>query len=160
MTGIIRYSRGELDPRGNANEQNQTGLVSVSDKGGIVPFVEQLRRYDVEILSTGGTAAALRDRGIPVVPVDQVTGVPEMLGGRVKTLHPRLHGGILAQRDRPEQMADAAAHDLRLIDLVVVNLYRSKPWSETTGFPSTKRWTTSTLVELPCCAQPPRISLT
>ena len=98
-------------------------LVSVSDKGGIVPFVEQLRSYDVEILSTGGTAAALRDRGIPVVPVDEVTGVPEMLGGRVKTLHPRLHGGILAQRDRPEQMADAAAHDLRLIDLVVVNLY-------------------------------------
>lgn len=105
-------------------------LVSVSDKGGIVPFVEQLRGFDVEILSTGGTAAALRDGGIPVLPVEDVTGVPEMLGGRVKTLHPRLHGGILVQRDRPEQMADAAAHDLRLIDLVVVNLY---PFEAMTG---------------------------
>ena len=98
-------------------------LVSVSDKDGIVQFVEQLRSYHVEILSTGGTAAALRDRGVPVVPVEDVTGVPEMLGGRVKTLHPRLHGGILAERDQPQQMADAAAHDLPLIDLVVVNLY-------------------------------------
>ena len=105
-------------------------LVSVSDKEGIVPFVEQLRRYDVEILSTGGTAAALRERGIPVVPVEDVTGLPEMLGGRVKTLHPRLHGGILAQRHRPEQMADAARHSLPLIDLVVVNLY---PFEAMTG---------------------------
>ena len=105
-------------------------LVSVSDKEGIVPFVEQLRRYDVEILSTGGTAAALRERGIPVVPVEDVTGLPEMLDGRVKTLHPRLHGGILAQRHRPEQMADAARHGLPLIDLVVVNLY---PFEAMTG---------------------------
>ena len=105
-------------------------LVSVSDKEGIVPFVEQLRRYDVEILSTGGTAAALRERGVPVVPVEDVTGLPEMLGGRVKTLHPRLHGGILAQRHRPEQMADAAQHGLPIIDLVVVNLY---PFEAMTG---------------------------
>ena len=105
-------------------------LVSVSDKEGIVPFVEQLRHYDIEILSTGGTAVALRERGIPVVPVEDVTGMPEMLGGRVKTLHPRLHGGILAQRDRPEQMADVAKHDLPLIDLVVVNLY---PFAAMTG---------------------------
>ena len=105
-------------------------LVSVSDKEGIVPFVEQLRRYDIEILSTGGTAAALRERGIPVVPVEDVTGLPEMLGGRVKTLHPRLHGGILTQRDKPDQMADAAKHGLPLIDLVVVNLY---PFEAMTG---------------------------
>ena len=105
-------------------------LVSVSDKEGIVPFVEQLRRYDIEILSTGGTAATLRERGIPVVPVEDVTGLPEMLGGRVKTLHPNLHGGILAQRHRPEQMADAARHGLPLIDLVVVNLY---PFEAMTG---------------------------
>ena len=105
-------------------------LVSVSDKEGIVPFVEQLRHYDIEILSTGGTAAALRDHGIPVASVEDVTGMPEMLGGRVKTLHPRLHGGILAQRDRPDQMADAAAHGLPLIDLVVVNLY---PFEAMTG---------------------------
>ena len=105
-------------------------LVSVSNKEGIVPFVEQLRHYDIEILSTGGTAAALRDHGIPVVSVEDVTGMPEMLGGRVKTLHPRLHGGILAQRDRPDQMADAVSHDLPLIDLVVVNLY---PFETMTG---------------------------
>ena len=98
-------------------------LVSVSNKAGLVSFVEQLRRYDIEILSTGGTAAALREYGIPVTPVEDVTGMPEMLGGRVKTLHPRLHGGILAQRDRPEQMTDVAAHGLSLIDLVVVDLY-------------------------------------
>lgn len=98
-------------------------LVSVSDKEGIVPFAERLQNYGVEILSTGGTATILREHGIPVVPVEDVTGMPEMLGGRVKTLHPRLHGGILAQRDRPEQMADAADHGLPLIDLVVVNLY-------------------------------------
>ena len=111
----------------------QRALVSVSDKEGIVPFVEQLRRYDIEILSTGGTAAALRDHGIPVVSVEDVTGTPEMLGGRVKTLHPRLHGGILAQRDRPEQMADAAAHGLPLIDLVVVNLYPFEAMTENGG---------------------------
>ncbi len=105
-------------------------LVSVSNKEGIVPFVEQLRHYDIEILSTGGTAAALRDRGIPVVSVEDVTGMPEMLDGRVKTLHPRLHGGILAQRGRPDQMADAVSHDLPLIDLVVVNLY---PFETMTG---------------------------
>lgn len=105
-------------------------LVSVSDKEGIVPFVEQLRHHDIEILSTGGTAVALRERGIPVVLVEDATGMPEMLGGRVKTLHPRLHGGILAQRDRPEQMADATAHGLPLIDLVVVNLY---PFAAMTG---------------------------
>ena len=105
-------------------------LVSVSDKEGLVAFVGQLRRFDIEILSTGGTAATLRDRGIPVVPVEDVTGMPEMLGGRVKTLHPRLHGGILAQRHSPEQMADVAAHGLPLIDLVVVNLY---PFEAMTG---------------------------
>ena len=100
-------------------------LVSVSDKEGVVPFVEQLRRYGIEILSTGGTAATLRERGIPVVPVEDVTGLPEMLGGRVKTLHPNLHGGILAQRHRPEQMADAAAHGCR-----------SSIWSSSTCTPS------------------------
>ena len=105
-------------------------LVSVSDKQGIVPFVELLRKYNIEILSTGGTAAALRERDIPVVPVEDVTGMPEMLGGRVKTLHPLLHGGILAQRDRPEQVADAATHGLPLIDIVVVNLY---PFEAVTG---------------------------
>ena len=105
-------------------------LVSVSDKDGIVPFAEQLRDYDIEILSTGGTAAALHDHGIPVVPVEDVTGMPEMLDGRVKTLHPRLHGGILTQRDKPDQIADADAHGLPLIDMVVVNLY---PFEAMTG---------------------------
>ena len=136
-------------------------LVSVSDKEGIVPFAQQLRNYQVEILSTGGTAAVLRDHGIPVVPVEDVTGVSEMLGGRVKTLHPRLHGGILAQRHRPEHMADAAAHDVRLIDLVVVNLY---PFEAMTGqrstSPSTTPLPTSTLAVSRCCAPLPRISTT
>jgi phosphoribosylaminoimidazolecarboxamide formyltransferase/IMP cyclohydrolase len=98
-------------------------LVSVWRKEGIVPFVEELCRYKVEILSTGGTAAVLKEHGIPVTPVEKCTGLPAMLGGRVKTLHPRLHGGILARRDDPSHMADVAQYDLPLIDLVVVDLY-------------------------------------
>ncbi|MCZ6876495.1 MAG: bifunctional phosphoribosylaminoimidazolecarboxamide formyltransferase/IMP cyclohydrolase [bacterium] len=101
----------------------QRALVSVWRKEGIVPLVEDLRRYNIEILSTGGTATVLTEHGIPVTPVETVTGAPEMLGGRVKTLHPRLHGGILARRDDPEQMDEVTQHSLSLIDLVVVDLY-------------------------------------
>ncbi len=101
----------------------QRALVSVWHKEGIVPFVEELCRYGVDILSTGGTAAVLAEHGIPVTPVEKYTGAPEMLGGRVKTLHPRLHGGILARRDDPAHMDDVAQYDLSLIDLVVVDLY-------------------------------------
>ncbi|MBF0479286.1 MAG: bifunctional phosphoribosylaminoimidazolecarboxamide formyltransferase/IMP cyclohydrolase [Candidatus Omnitrophica bacterium] len=98
-------------------------LISVSDKTGLVPFVKGLRELGVEILSTGGTALALRSAGISVIEVSDYTGFPEMLSGRVKTLHPKIHGGLLALRDNPEHMSQVAAHGIGLIDLVVVNLY-------------------------------------
>ncbi len=98
-------------------------LLSVTDKTGIVDLARGLARHDVVILSTGGTAAALREAGIRVTDVAAVTGTPEMLGGRVKTLHPKIHGGILADRDAPRHREDMAAHGIDGIDLVVVNLY-------------------------------------
>jgi phosphoribosylaminoimidazolecarboxamide formyltransferase / IMP cyclohydrolase len=101
----------------------QRALLSVYDKTGLVDFARALAARGVELLSTGGTAAALRDAGIAVTPVDSVTGFPEMLDGRVKTLHPAIHGGLLARRDLPEHMEAIAAHGIRPIDLVVINLY-------------------------------------
>jgi len=98
-------------------------LVSVSDKTGIVAFARGLHELGIEILSTGGTATALRDAGIPVVSVSDFTGSPEILDGRVKTLHPRIHGGLLGRRDDPEHRAQMAANGIEPIDLVVVNLY-------------------------------------
>jgi phosphoribosylaminoimidazolecarboxamide formyltransferase/IMP cyclohydrolase len=101
----------------------QRALVSVWHKDGIVPFVDALRRYRIEIISTGGTAAVLAQHHIPVTLVETLTGVPAMLGGRVKTLHPRLHGGILARRDDAAHQADVSQYNLPLIDLVVIDLY-------------------------------------
>ncbi len=98
-------------------------LISVHDKTGVVEFARGLVDLGVEILSTGGTAALLRDRGLPVMDVAQVTGFPEMLDGRVKTLHPKIHGGILARRDRPEHLSALEAHGIGPIDLVAVSLY-------------------------------------
>ena len=98
-------------------------LVSVSDKTGLVPFARRLAARGVEILSTGGTAKALAEAGVAVVPVGDFTGAPEILGGRVKTLHPRVHGGILYRRGLSSDEADVAARDIPPIDLVVVNLY-------------------------------------
>jgi phosphoribosylaminoimidazolecarboxamide formyltransferase/IMP cyclohydrolase len=98
-------------------------LVSVSDKTGLVEFAQGLRGFDIEILSTGGTAKALRDAGVEVRDVSDVTGFPEMLDGRVKTLHPRIHGGILAVRDNPEHARALEEHGIGPIDMVVVNLY-------------------------------------
>ena len=98
-------------------------LVSVHDKTGVVEFVRGLVELGVEVLSTGGTAALLRESGIPVTDVAQVTGFPEMLDGRVKTLHPKVHGGILARRDQPAHMAALETHGIGPIDLVVVALY-------------------------------------
>ncbi len=103
-------------------------LLSVSDKTGLVEFAQVLRGFGVEILSTGGTAKALRDAGIEVRDVSDVTGFPEMLDGRVKTLHPRIHGGILAVRDNPEHALALEEHGIGAIDMVVVNLY---PFEET-----------------------------
>ncbi|WP_067851556.1 bifunctional phosphoribosylaminoimidazolecarboxamide formyltransferase/IMP cyclohydrolase [Alicyclobacillus mali (ex Roth et al. 2021)] len=98
-------------------------LVSVYDKDGIVPFCEALRDLGFDILSTGGTAKLLEQSGIPVTPIDEHTGFPEILDGRVKTLHPRVHGGLLARRDVPEHVRQIEEHGIRAIDLVVVNLY-------------------------------------
>ncbi len=98
-------------------------LVSVHDKTGVVKFARGLVDLGIEILSTGGTARLLRESAVPVVDVSQVTGFPEMLDGRVKTLHPKVHGGILARRDLPEHMAALETHGIRPIDLVAVTLY-------------------------------------
>ncbi|WP_374402650.1 bifunctional phosphoribosylaminoimidazolecarboxamide formyltransferase/IMP cyclohydrolase [Niveibacterium sp.] len=98
-------------------------LLSVSDKRGIVEFARELHALGVSLLSTGGTSKALRDAGLPVTDVGDYTGFPEMLDGRVKTLHPKVHGGILARRDLPEHLDTLAAHQIPRIDLVVVNLY-------------------------------------
>ncbi len=98
-------------------------LVSVSDKSGIIDFCEALTQMGVQILSTGGTMRALKEAGVPVTAVDEYTGFPEMMDGRVKTLHPKIHGGLLALRDNEEHMAQAAANDVEMIDMVVVNLY-------------------------------------
>ena len=109
-------------------------LLSVSDKRGLVEFARGLSELGIELVASGGTAKALRDAGLEVLSVDALTGSPEMLGGRVKTLHPRVHGGILARRDHEGDRADLATHDLATIDLVVVNLY---PFEETVAAPGT-----------------------
>ena len=98
-------------------------LLSASDKSGLTEFARALHDFGVEILSTGGSARAIADAGVPVTEVAEVTGFPEMMDGRVKTLHPRVHGGILALRDKPEHQAEMAENDIAGIDLVAVNLY-------------------------------------
>lgn len=98
-------------------------LISVSDKSGLVEFARDLAAMGVEIISTGGTAAALAKAGISVLPIESVTGFPEMMDGRVKTLHPKVHGGLLGVRGNPEHMAAMANHGILPIDLVCVNLY-------------------------------------
>jgi phosphoribosylaminoimidazolecarboxamide formyltransferase / IMP cyclohydrolase len=101
----------------------KTALISVSDKTGILEFAQALVAAGVRLLSTGGTARLLADAGLAVTEVAEVTGFPEMLDGRVKTLHPRIHGGLLARRDAPEHMAALQAHGINTIDILVVNLY-------------------------------------
>ncbi|HEV2863150.1 MAG TPA: bifunctional phosphoribosylaminoimidazolecarboxamide formyltransferase/IMP cyclohydrolase [Pyrinomonadaceae bacterium] len=103
--------------------QIRRALLSVSDKTGLVEFARALQGFGVEILSTGGTAKALREAGVEVRDVSDVTGFPEMLDGRVKTLHPRIHGGILAIRDNPEHARALEEHGIEPIDMLVVNLY-------------------------------------
>jgi phosphoribosylaminoimidazolecarboxamide formyltransferase/IMP cyclohydrolase len=107
-------------------------LISVTDKRGVIEFARGLTALGIEILSTGGTAQVLSDAGIPVVPVEDFTGFPEMLDGRVKTLHPRIHAGILHRRDDPSHQQTMTAHGLKSIDLVVVNLY---PFEQTVARP-------------------------
>ncbi|HJN81333.1 MAG TPA: bifunctional phosphoribosylaminoimidazolecarboxamide formyltransferase/IMP cyclohydrolase, partial [Verrucomicrobiota bacterium] len=110
----------------------ESALISVSDKTDIVPFAEVLSRAGVEIISTGGTASVLREAGIEVQDLSDYTGFPEMLDGRVKTLHPKVHGGLLFLRENTEHTATAAEHGIRPIDLVVVNLY---PFEQTVAKP-------------------------
>jgi phosphoribosylaminoimidazolecarboxamide formyltransferase/IMP cyclohydrolase len=98
-------------------------LISVSDKTGIVEFAQALQALGIRLISTGGTAKLLAEQGLPVTEVAQLTGFPEMLDGRVKTLHPKVHGGLLARRDLPEHVAALKAHDIEEIDLLIVNLY-------------------------------------
>ena len=98
-------------------------LISVSDKSGVLEFARELHTLGVRLLSTGGTARLLADAGLPVIEVAEHTGFPEMLDGRVKTLHPSIHGGLLARRDLPEHMAALKAHGIATIDILVVNLY-------------------------------------
>jgi phosphoribosylaminoimidazolecarboxamide formyltransferase/IMP cyclohydrolase len=108
-------------------------LLSVSDKTGLVEFASSLvRDHGYQLLSTGGTAKLLAGKGLPVTEVSQHTGFPEMMEGRVKTLHPKIHGGLLCRRDKPDHLAAAAQHGISLIDLVVVNLY---PFEETVARP-------------------------
>src|SRR3954463_6535091 len=103
-------------------------LLSVSDKTGLADLGRALARHDVELVSTGGTAKALREAGLEVRDISDLTGFPEMMDGRVKTLHPKVHGGLLAVRDDPAHVASMAEHEIGAIDLVVVNLY---PFAQT-----------------------------
>src|SRR5947208_4237278 len=98
-------------------------LISVSDKEGIVDFARSLTGFGVVLISTGGTARTLREAGIEVTDVSEVTGFPEMMDGRVKTLHPKIHGAFLALRDNDQHIASMKEHDIESIDLVIVNLY-------------------------------------
>jgi phosphoribosylaminoimidazolecarboxamide formyltransferase/IMP cyclohydrolase len=101
-----------------------TALISVTDKSGIVEFARSLEKLGVEILSTGGTARALRDGGVTVLDVSDYTGFPEMMDGRVKTLHPKVHGGLLGRRDNQQDLQMMERHGIKSIDLVIVNLYQ------------------------------------
>ncbi|MGB2073721.1 MAG: bifunctional phosphoribosylaminoimidazolecarboxamide formyltransferase/IMP cyclohydrolase, partial [Henriciella sp.] len=98
-------------------------LMSVSDKTGLIERAQALVDLGVELVSTGGTSAALKAAGLPVKDVADLTGFPEMMDGRVKTLHPAVHGGLLYRRDMPSHVADADAHGIQAIDLVYINLY-------------------------------------
>src|SRR5439155_4386487 len=98
-------------------------LISVSDKTDIVEFARELKSFGVEIISTGGTAKALRDAGIEVRDVSDVTGFPEMMDGRIKTLHPKIHGALLALRDNDDHLAAMKQHDIEPINTMVINLY-------------------------------------
>jgi phosphoribosylaminoimidazolecarboxamide formyltransferase/IMP cyclohydrolase len=111
----------------------ERALISVFDKTGVVEFAKKLAALHIEILSTGGTAKLLREAGVAVRDVSDFTGWPEMLGGRVKTLHPKVHGGLLFRRDHPEDQKQAKEHGIAAIDLVVVNLYPFEATAAKTG---------------------------
>ena len=111
----------------------QRALISVSDKSGLIEFAKFLNSKGVEILSTGGTLTVLNQNGIKAIPVEEYTGSPEILSGRVKTLHPKIHGGLLGNPDMPGHSEDLAKNNIPPIDLVIVNLY---PFVETIKKPN------------------------
>lgn len=102
----------------------ETAIISVTDKTGVVEFAKSLSKLGVGILSTGGTAKALREGGVSVTDISDYTGFPEMMDGRVKTLHPKVHGGLLGLRDNPEHVRMMKEHGIKPIDMIVVNLYQ------------------------------------
>ncbi len=114
------------------SQPRRFALLSVADKRGLAELAAGLARLGVEVISTGGTQRALAEQGLRVKAVADVTGFPEILEGRVKTLHPRIHGGILADRSKPSHLAQLEEHDIEPIDLVVVNLY---PFGRTVASP-------------------------
>jgi phosphoribosylaminoimidazolecarboxamide formyltransferase/IMP cyclohydrolase len=108
-------------------------IISLSDKSGIIEFAKELQTFGTEILSTGGTAKTLRENGLKIVDISAYTGFPEMLDGRVKTLHPKVHAGLLGIRDNPEHVKKMNEYGIKEIDMVVVNLY---PFEATVTKPS------------------------
>src|SRR5262249_27031275 len=127
--GRSRGDAGREDPRRRAPAASRGGaravraLISVYDKSGLAEFGRGLNELGCELVASGGTAAFLEEHSVPVTRVERMTGFAEMLGHRVVTLHPAAHGGILARRDEPSDLADLAAHEIEPFDLVVVNLY-------------------------------------
>jgi len=123
----VKDSILERDEQENQKEKKmfkiRRALMSVTDKSGLAAFAQGLSNFGVHILSTGGTAKLLREEGVPITDVSDFTGFPEMLDGRVKTLHPKIHGGILGIRDNPAHVQTMAEHGIEVIDMVVVNLY-------------------------------------
>jgi len=118
----------QTNPEKTMADKIRTALISVSDKTGIVEFAKSLAEFDIHILSTGGTAKTLRDAGLEVTDISDHTGFPEIMDGRVKTLHPRIHGGILSKRNEKSHQLAMKEHDITPIDMVVINLY---PFEET-----------------------------
>ena len=111
----------------------QRAIISLSDKSGILEFAKELQALGVEVLSTGGTAKVLREGGLKVMDISAYTGFPEMLDGRVKTLHPKVHGGLLGLRENPEHVKKMQEHGIKPIDMVVINLY---PFESTVAKPN------------------------
>jgi phosphoribosylaminoimidazolecarboxamide formyltransferase/IMP cyclohydrolase len=133
---LARYTGVEIDGASTVSQKIRRALISVSNKDGIVEFAKGLSELGIELVSTGGTSRTLEEAGLPVRPVEDVTGYPEMMEGRVKTLHPRIHGGLLARRDNAEDLKALDEHAIAPIDLLVVNLY---PFRQTVANASVTR---------------------
>src|ERR1700758_677356 len=129
---MIEHSVDDLAPAVDLRPIRRA-LLSVTDKTGLVEFARVLASFGVDLVSTGGTSRALREAGLPVRDISDLTGFPEMLDGRVKTLHPKVHGGILHIRENPDHRASVGDHPIEPIDMVVVNLYAFEKTAERPG---------------------------